>query len=81
MPGADDPSMTQNCTGDGENVIVRVFDDSGELNRERDAFDGAGLFDGKSMVVGKNWNLVAVDAYAKDAHEKLGGDLVQGGED
>lgn len=79
MPGAEDPAMTQNCTGGGDNVIVRVIHDRSELDAEVQAFDGAGLFKGESMVVGKNWNLVGVTAFVEDAHKKLGGDLVKGG--
>lgn len=77
MPGADDPAMTQNCTAAGENVIVRVFDSTGELDRERGAFDGAGIFEGKSMQVGVNWNLVGPHGFVDDAADVLGGETVK----
>lgn len=76
MPDAEDPAMTQKCSGHGGDVIVRVFDYPAELEAEREAFDGAGIFEGKGMLVGKNWNLLGLKSFAEAAHEKLGGKLL-----
>lgn len=76
---ASDTIQTHNCTSGDEMVTLRVFTERQDVEGELDAFDGAAMFAGESILAGENWTIVATSDYVEDAHKALGGELVEGG--